>query len=119
MLEQLKNRNEESGPVFKIKEDPRIIRIGKIIRRCSLDELPQFWNVLKGDMSLVGPRLALPNEEEQYTDYQMERLLVTPGLTRYWQTQPKRNEVSLNKMGRIRFAVHSGMLFLGRFKINF
>lgn len=84
-------------PAFKIKKDPRITRFGRIIRRASIDELPQLWNVLKGDMSLVGPRPPLPREVEMYNDYQLNRLLVTPGLTCYWQIQPKRNSLSFDE----------------------
>ena len=85
LLEELQEQNEQDGPVFKIKEDPRITKIGKVIRRTSIDELPQLFNVLKGDMSLVGPRPPIPAEVELYNEYQMQRLLVKPGLTCTWQ----------------------------------
>lgn len=93
-LEALLKDNEMDGPVFKIKDDPRITRVGKFIRRTSIDELPQLINILKGDMSIVGPRPALPREVEIYNEYEAQRLLVTPGLTCYWQIQPNRNEIS-------------------------
>ena len=96
-LEELLDKNEMDGPVFKIKNDPRITPVGRILRKTSIDELPQLWNVLRGDMSLVGPRPPLPREVEQYTPYQMQRLSVTPGLTGYWQIQPKRNSLSFNQ----------------------
>jgi lipopolysaccharide/colanic/teichoic acid biosynthesis glycosyltransferase len=73
--------NEATGPLFKIRNDPRVTRIGRWMRKYSLDELPQLWNVLVGDMSLVGPRPALPKEVEQYTDHQRRRLDVLPGIT--------------------------------------
>ena len=85
------------GPAFKMKNDPRITRVGRFIRKTGIDELPQLVNVLKGEMSLVGPRPALPREVEQYTDYQRQRLNVTPGLTCYWQVQPNRNELSFDE----------------------
>lgn len=97
LLSELKDKNEMDGPAFKIKEDPRITRIGKFIRKTSIDELPQFWNVLKGDMSMVGPRPPLPQEVAQYTSYQMQRLSVKPGLTCIWQTQPRRNDMSFDE----------------------
>ena len=97
MLQTLLEKNEMDGPVFKMKDDPRITRFGRFIRRTSIDELPQLWNVLKGDLSLVGPRPGLPREVEQYTEYQSQRLLVTPGLTCYWQVQPKRNSLSFDE----------------------
>lgn len=93
MLNTLLDKNEVQGPAFKMKDDPRITRFGRFIRRTSIDELPQLWNVLKGDMSLVGPRPPLPREVEQYTEYHYQRLLITPGLTCYWQVQPKRNSI--------------------------
>ena len=96
-LEKLLPYNEMSGPVFKIKDDPRITRIGRFIRRSSIDELPQLWNVLRGDMSLVGPRPGIPREVEQYDDYARQRLIVTPGLTCYWQIQPNRNDLSFEE----------------------
>ena len=97
MLESLLDKNEMNGPVFKIKDDPRITRFGRFIRRTSIDELPQLWNVLKGDMSMVGPRPPLPREVEQYNESQMQRLAVTPGLTCYWQVQPSRNSLSFDE----------------------
>ena len=93
LLEQLKDRNEMDGPAFKMENDPRITRIGRFIRKTSIDELPQFVNVLRGDMSIVGPRPPLPREVREYTPYQMRRLSVKPGLTCIWQTQPRRNDL--------------------------
>lgn len=95
-LNEVLDQNEMDGPVFKMKNDPRITRVGRFIRRTSLDELPQLINILKGDMSIVGPRPALPREVAQYTDYEKQRLYVTPGLTCYWQIQPNRNELSFD-----------------------
>lgn len=93
--EELKNslmtENEATGPVFKIREDPRVTKIGKLTRKTSIDELPQLLNVIKGDMSLVGPRPPLIEEVEQYTSYEKQRLLVTPGLTCYWQISGRSN----------------------------
>lgn len=94
MLESLLARNEMNGPAFKMKDDPRITRFGRIIRRACIDELPQLLNILKGEMSFVGPRPPLPREVEMYDEYQRQRLIVTPGLTCYWQVQPQRNSVS-------------------------
>lgn len=96
MLEDLLASNEMDGPAFKITDDPRITRFGKFLRRSCIDELPQLINVLKGDMSLVGPRPPLPREVDMYDEYQMQRLLVTPGLTCYWQVQPQRNSISFD-----------------------
>lgn len=96
-LESLLKDNEMEGPVFKIKKDPRITRIGGFLRKTSLDELPQLVNILKGDMSIVGPRPPLPREVEQYNDYQRRRLSVTPGLTCYWQIQPRRNDLTFDQ----------------------
>lgn len=95
-LTALLKENEMDGPAFKMKDDPRITRVGRIIRKTSLDELPQLWNILKGDMSIVGPRPALPREVEKYDSYQKQRLYITPGLTCYWQIQPSRNEISFD-----------------------
>lgn len=85
MRDELSHQNDADGPLFKIKDDPRRTRIGKFIRRTSIDELPNLLNVLRGDMSLVGPRPPLPHEVEQYTSRQMGRLAVKPGMTGLWQ----------------------------------
>ena len=93
-LERLLPCNEMEGPVFKIRNDPRITRVGRFLRRSSLDELPQLINVLRGDMSLVGPRPGLPREIAQYDSVSRKRLEITPGMTCYWQIQPDRNSLS-------------------------
>lgn len=93
-LQELLKDNEMDGAAFKMKDDPRITHVGRFIRKVSLDELPQLFNIVKGDMSIVGPRPALPREVAQYTSRQRQRLFVTPGLTCYWQIQPKRNDIS-------------------------
>jgi lipopolysaccharide/colanic/teichoic acid biosynthesis glycosyltransferase len=84
-LAELRDANEKDGPIFKMKHDPRVTPLGRFLRKYSLDELPQLYNVLRGDMSLVGPRPPLPHEVEQYDEYCRERLSVRPGLTCYWQ----------------------------------
>ena len=95
-LKDVLQDNEMEGPVFKIRKDPRITRIGGVLRRTSIDELPQLVNVLKGDMSLVGPRPLPTREVAVHTAYQKQRLLVTPGLTCFWQVQPNRNDISFD-----------------------
>jgi lipopolysaccharide/colanic/teichoic acid biosynthesis glycosyltransferase len=89
----LKEENEASGPVFKMRSDPRITRVGRFLRRSSIDELPQFWNVLRGDMSLVGPRPPTPDEVVHYEPWQLRRLQITPGITCLWQVSG-RSEVA-------------------------
>jgi len=91
MKQKLAHLNEMSGPVFKIRNDPRVTRIGRLLRKFSIDELPQFINVLKGDMSLVGPRPPTPDEVVQYEDWQRRRLSVRPGLTCIWQVSGRNN----------------------------
>lgn len=95
-LEGLLQYNEMDGPVFKIRDDPRITKVGRFLRCSGLDELPQLWNILRGEMSLVGPRPGLPRETAQYNAYARQRLSVTPGLTCYWQIQPDRNALSFS-----------------------
>ena len=95
-LEELLPYNEMSGPAFKIQHDPRITRLGRFLRSTGLDELPQLVNILKGDMSIVGPRPPLPREVEEYTAHQRQRLTVTPGLTCFWQVSPNRNSLSFD-----------------------
>lgn len=92
LKEKLMDKNEMSGPMFKMKDDPRVTKVGKFIRRTSIDELPQLVNVLKGEMSLVGPRPSLPDEVMKFEDWMMKRLYVKPGLTCYWQVSG-RNDI--------------------------
>jgi len=96
-LKGLLQHNEVSGAMFKMKDDPRVTKIGKFIRKTSIDELPQLLNVLKGEMSLVGPRPPLPREVKEYTSYDKQRLLVTPGCTGLWQVT-ERNSVGFKEM---------------------
>ncbi|MBP1870218.1 exopolysaccharide biosynthesis polyprenyl glycosylphosphotransferase [Clostridium tertium] len=91
LKEKLAKQNEMSGPMFKMKNDPRITKVGKFIRKTSIDELPQLLNVLKGDMTLVGPRPSLPREVEKFESWMLKRLEVKPGLTCYWQVSGRNN----------------------------
>ncbi|WP_294187298.1 sugar transferase [uncultured Clostridium sp.] len=91
LKEKLAKQNEMSGPMFKMKDDPRVTKIGKFIRKTSIDELPQLINILKGDMSLVGPRPSLPKEVAEFEPWMLERLNVKPGLTCYWQVSGRNN----------------------------
>lgn len=108
--------NEVSGAMFKIKNDPRITKMGKFLRKTSIDEIPQLWNVLIGDMSLVGPRPPLPSEVEQYSDYDKQRLLVTPGCTGYWQVTA-RNSVGFEEMVQMDLKYIQTRSIWGDFKI--
>jgi exopolysaccharide biosynthesis polyprenyl glycosylphosphotransferase len=99
-LADLRSRNEATGPLFKMRDDPRVTQVGRFIRRWSLDELPQLFNVLRGEMSLVGPRPPLPAEVEQYEDWQHGRLRAVPGLTGLWQVSG-RSEVPFHDMVRL------------------
>ena len=91
LKEKLQKQNEMSGPMFKMKEDPRVTKVGRFIRKTSIDELPQLINVLKGEMSLVGPRPSLPKEVAKFEPWMLERLNVKPGLTCYWQVSGRNN----------------------------
>lgn len=96
-LAELLPQNEIAGNMFKMKNDPRITRVGRYLRKWSIDEFPQFWNVLKGEMTLVGPRPPLPREVKNYSPYEMNRLSVTPGCTGLWQVSG-RNALSFYDM---------------------
>ncbi|MBQ7133188.1 MAG: sugar transferase [Ruminococcus sp.] len=96
-LHELLDYNEMEGHAFKMKNDPRITKVGKFLRKTSIDELPQLFNILKGDMSIVGPRPPIPREVKRYNDYELQRLYVTPGLTCYWQTTPNRNDMTFDE----------------------
>lgn len=98
-LAELKEQNEIAGAMFKMKEDPRVTRIGRFIRKHSIDEFPQFLNVFLGRMSVVGPRPPLPNEVAEYTEYDLQRLAVKPGITGWWQVTD-RNDTDFDGMVR-------------------
>ncbi|MDU3526237.1 sugar transferase [Clostridium sp.] len=91
LKEKLAKQNEMSGPMFKMKNDPRVTKVGKFIRKTSIDELPQLLNILKGDMTLVGPRPSLPKEVQKFEPWMLKRLEVKPGLTCYWQVSGRNN----------------------------
>lgn len=96
-LESLMSQNEVKGPAFKMKDDPRITKIGKFIRRTSIDELPQLFNIIKGDMTIIGPRPPLPREVAQYTPYQMHRLDVKTGLACYHEVEGRSDSKDFDK----------------------
>ena len=98
-LAELKGQNEIAGAMFKMKEDPRVTKIGRFIRKHSIDEFPQFLNVFLGQMSVVGPRPPLPNEVAEYTEYDLQRLAVKPGITGWWQVTD-RNDTDFDGMVR-------------------
>ncbi|WP_349623370.1 sugar transferase [Lactiplantibacillus plantarum] len=100
LLEKLLKDNEIDGAMFKMQDDPRVTKIGRFIRKYSIDELPQLLNVLQGSMSLVGPRLPLPREVEEYSDYDKQRLAVKPGCTGLWQATV-RNSVGFDEMVKL------------------
>lgn len=109
--ESLLEKNELDGPAFKLKDDPRITKVGKFIRRTSIDELPQLINIIKGDMSIVGPRPLPVYETEQCNEYQNQRLLMKPGLTCYWQVMG-RNDIGFNEWVELdlKYIKNSGLL---------
>ena len=96
-LEELLKYNEMEGPAFKMENDPRITKVGKFIRKTSIDELPQLLNIIKGDMSIIGPRPPLPREVEQYTPYQLHRLDVITGLACYHECQGRSEDKDFDK----------------------
>ena len=116
---ELMDQNEMDGPVFKIKDDPRITRLGKILRKLSVDELPQLFNVLRGDMSMVGPRPPLPGEVEEYSDYHKLRLIVTPGITCDWQIADNRNDIPFDQWVEMDLNYIENRTTLGDLKIIF
>lgn len=101
LLKDLQDKNEMTGPVFKMTDDPRITRMGKLLRKTGIDEFPQFINVFIGDMSVVGPRPPLPKEVAQYDRWQMRRLAMKPGITCIWQVAPNRNSISFEDWMRM------------------
>ena len=111
-LAELKEQNEIAGAMFKMKEDPRVTRIGRFIRKHSIDEFPQFLNVFLGQMSVVGPRPPLPNEVAQYSEYDLQRLAVKPGITGWWQVT-ERNSTGFDGMVRrdLEYIANRGVFF--------
>ena len=116
---ELMAQNEMDGPVFKMKDDPRITRLGKFLRKTSIDELPQIFNVFVGNMSLVGPRPPLPSEVGEYSDYHKLRLIVTPGITCDWQIAHNRNDISFDKWVEMDLNYIENRTTLGDLKIIF
>lgn len=111
-LAELKGQNEIAGAMFKMRDDPRVTKIGKFIRKHSIDEFPQFLNVFLGQMSVVGPRPPLPNEVAEYTEYDLQRLAVKPGITGWWQVT-ERNSTGFDGMVRrdLEYIAKRGIFF--------
>lgn len=118
LKKELEKQNEMSGPMFKIKNDPRVTKVGRFIRKTSIDELPQLINVLKGDMTLVGPRPSLPNEVEKFEAWMLQRLEVKPGLTCYWQVSG-RNNIDFEEWMKLDLKYVNDMSFLLDIKLIF
>ena len=112
---ELMSRNEMQGPVFKIRNDPRVTWLGRYLRKFSLNELPQLWSVLKGDMSLVGPRPAFPAELERYEIWQKRKLCVRPGITCLWQVRGRNKVSRFDDWVRMDLEVHRPMVAVARF----
>lgn len=117
-LAELQKYNQVDGPAFKMENDPRVTPVGSFIRKTSIDELPQLWNVLKGEMSIVGPRPPIPREVAQYTDWDWGRLAVKPGLTCYWQVSG-RSDVGFEDWMRLDLKYVEEQGFLTDMKILF
>jgi exopolysaccharide biosynthesis polyprenyl glycosylphosphotransferase len=117
-LEALRARNEMTGPVFKMANDPRVTRVGRFLRRTSLDEFPQFWNVLKGEMSVVGPRPPIPSEVRQYKRWQRRRLSMKPGITCIWQISG-RNDIEFERWMELDLEYIDGWSLWGDLEIFF
>jgi lipopolysaccharide/colanic/teichoic acid biosynthesis glycosyltransferase len=98
---ELLAKNEMKGAIFKIKDDPRITRVGKVLRQTSLDELPQFWNVFKGEMSLVGTRPPTPDEVSRYQNWQRRRICIKPGITGLWQVSGRNTITDFDEVVRL------------------
>jgi lipopolysaccharide/colanic/teichoic acid biosynthesis glycosyltransferase len=113
------NDADKKGAHVTTSGDTRITKVGKFIRKTSIDELPQLINILKGDLSIVGPRPALPREVEQYSEYDAQRLYVTPGLTCYWQVKPQRNEIGFDEWMELDIKYIQERSFLTDWKIIF
>lgn len=111
-LDELMDRNEMTGPAFKIADDPRITKVGRFIRKTSIDELPQLINIIKGDMTIIGPRPPLPREVEQYTPYQLHRLDVKTGLACYHECQGRSDSHDFDKWveSDLKYIQERGML---------
>jgi len=118
-LENLLEQNEADGHAFKMKDDPRITKVGKFIRKTSIDELPQLWNILKGDMSIVGPRPPIPREVAEYSEFEKQRLYITPGLTCFWQATPNRNDITFEEWVLLDIKYINERSFLTDWKIIF
>jgi len=118
-LSDLLDKNEMDGPVFKIGNDPRITRVGRIIRKVNVDELPQLINIIKGEMSIIGPRPALPKEVAQYSDFDRKRLAVRPGLSCYWQIENNKNNISFSDWMKLDVKYIEEMNFIIDWKIIF
>ncbi len=116
LLPALRTRNEAGGPVFKMRDDPRVTRVGALLRRASLDELPQFWNVLRGEMSVVGPRPPIPSEVRAYARWQRRRLSVKPGITCTWQVSG-RSDVDFARWMELDLAYIDGWTLWGDIEI--